>query len=305
MDAYLQQDTNLDKVGGALEKHFQSKRLRAQQDAQKKEIEQLEEQFKNPVDIDVSGSPFKGPEDAKVTVVEFSDFQCPYCSRGMETMYQVAAAYPKDVKIVFKHLPLGFHKEAKPAARASMAAHEQGKFWEMHDALFKNQKGLSDAKYHEIAKSIGLDVEKFKADYASGKYDAQIDKDVKIANDNGIRGTPGFFVNGVQVRGARPLPYFKNLVDRWLKEGGAAPKADQNAKADVAKPAMAVAKEAGAGAAKAMDAAKGAVADVAKPAVDAAKGAVADAVKPAMDAAKGAAAQAVEKAGAAVVKPAG
>lgn len=216
MDGYLSQDANLEKVGGALEKHFQSKRLRAQQDAQKKELEKLEDQFKNPVKIDVSGSPFKGPEDAKVTVVEFSDFQCPYCSRGMETMYQLADAYPKDVKVVFKHLPLGFHKQAKPAARASMAAHEQGKFWEMHDALFKNQKSLSDAKYVELAKSIGLDVDKFKADYASGKYDAQIDKDVKIANENGIRGTPGFFVNGVQVRGARPLPYFKTLVDRWL-----------------------------------------------------------------------------------------
>ena len=219
MDGYLDSEANMDKIGAALEKHFQAKRLKMQQSAQQKEQAKLEEQFKNPVKIDIAGSPFKGPKDAKVTIVEFSDFECPYCSRGKETMDQVLAAYPKDVKVVFKHLPLPFHKNAKPAARASMAAHEQGKFWEMHDKLFQNQRSLNDESYVRFAQEIGLDVNKFKDDYASGKYDKQIQADADLAAKNGIQGTPGFYVNGVQVRGARPVPYFKALVDRWLKQG--------------------------------------------------------------------------------------
>ncbi len=219
MGTYLQDEANLKTVSDALQKHFANQRQQQQMAAQKKAEADMENQFKNPVVVPVEGSPFKGPKDAKVTVVEYSDFECPYCSRGKDTMEQVLKAYPKDVKVVFKHLPLGFHRNAKPAARASMAAHEQGKFWEMHDALFSNQKGLGDDFYFATAKEIGLDVEKFKKDYASGKYDKQIEADSSFANKNGINGTPGFFVNGVKVTGARPFPDFKKIIDRWLAKG--------------------------------------------------------------------------------------
>jgi len=218
MTKYLEDEKNLETVSGALQKHFQNQRVKQQQKAQQDQAKAMESQFDNPVSIPVDGSPFKGPEDAKVTVVEFSDFECPYCSRGKAVMEQVLKAYPKDVKVVFKHLPLDFHKNAKPAARATMAAHEQGKFWEMHDKLFENQRNLTEPFFMKTAKDLGLDIEKFKTDFKSGKYDKQIDSDVAIANKNGIRGTPGFFVNGVAVKGARPFEHFKMIIDRWLEK---------------------------------------------------------------------------------------
>ena len=233
MGTYLQDEANLKTVSDALQKHFASQRQQQQMAAQKKAEADMEKQFESPVIVPTEGSPFKGPKDAKVTVVEYSDFECPYCSRGKDTMEQVLKAYPKDVKVVFKHLPLGFHRNAMPAARASMAAHEQGKFWEMHDALFTNQKGLGDDFYFATAKEIGLDIDKFKKDYASGKYDKQIKADAAFANSNGISGTPGFFVNGVKVTGARPFPDFKKIIDRWLAKGKtAAAKPSANVKTE-------------------------------------------------------------------------
>lgn len=208
---YLSEEKNLNQLGGAVEEYFQLKQA-------KMEKEKFEQQFSNRQDIDVSGSPSMGPDDAKITLVEFSDFECPYCSRGKAIVEQVRKAYPKDVKVVFKHFPLSFHKNAKPAARAAMAAHEQGKFWEMHDMLFKNQRSLNQETYIRLAKQLDLDLEKFKADLDSGKYDKQIDKDMQIGTKAGIRGTPGFAVNGVMIRGAVPFAEFKKVIDRLLKE---------------------------------------------------------------------------------------
>lgn len=165
----------------------------------------------------VGDSPFKGPKDAKVTILEFSDFQCPYCKRAAATADKVVEEYPKDVKLVFKHLPLSFHKEALPAAKASMAAAKQGKFWEMHDALFDGQKKLGSEYYPEAAKEIGLDVEKFKKDMASPEVDKMVKADMELARKLGVNGTPGFFVNGEALQGARPFADFKKAVDRALQ----------------------------------------------------------------------------------------
>ena len=122
IDKYLQSDSGMEKLGTAMERYFQKR----QQEAMKKQEEQqqaeIEGQFKNPAKIDITGSPVKGPANAKVTIVEFSDFQCPYCRRGYETMEQLAKAYPNDVKIVFKHFPLPFPNEAEPASKAAWAA---------------------------------------------------------------------------------------------------------------------------------------------------------------------------------------
>lgn len=215
MDSYLQKEENLEKVGVALEKYFRKKREDQQAQAAQDEKKRMEEQFDNPVDIKIGSSPVKGKDSAKITVIEFSDFQCPFCKRGKDTMDDLAKAYPDDVKIVFKNLPLPFHPQAKPAAVAALAAGEQGKFWEYHDLLFDNQDALGEELYEKLANQLELDVEKFKKDMASEKFQKQVADDMAIATELGVRGTPGFFVNGVQVRGARPLPYFKDLVERW------------------------------------------------------------------------------------------
>ena len=132
-------------------------------------------------------------------------------------MDEVLKAYKNDVNLVFKNLPLPFHPEAKPAAVAALAAQEQGKFWEMHDALFKNQQTLGKDTYLKLAQELGLDMEKFKADLASEKLAKRVEEDAALASKHGVNGTPGFFVGGVLVSGAQPLPAFKTIIDRWLK----------------------------------------------------------------------------------------
>jgi protein-disulfide isomerase len=121
------------------------------------------------------------------------------------------------VRVVFKHLPLGIHPQAAPAAYASEAAHRQGKFWEMHDLIFENQQNMSEQAYVSYAEQIGLDVEKFKADMASDEVKAVIDADSQEANALGVSGTPAFFVNGKHMSGAQPFPAFQALIDEELK----------------------------------------------------------------------------------------
>ncbi len=221
MDSYLEKDENIEKIGNALQQFFMKKRKQQEEQAAVDEKSQMEEQFKNPVKIDVAGRPIKGKESAKVTIVEFSDFQCPFCKRGMEVMEDVLKEYPEDVKLVFMHLPLPFHPQAKPASIAAEAAGKQGKFWEMYTELFNNQDRLSEELYVELAGKLGLDVEKFKKDMNDEEIKKRVDSDAALAKQLGITGTPGFFVNGVQVKGARPLPYFKEIIERWKKEGKA------------------------------------------------------------------------------------
>ena len=220
MEAYLENDQNLEKIGTALERFLVGQQARKEQERKKKKAKLLEEQFKNPVKVEVGSSPTKGPDDAKVTIVEFSDFQCPYCQRGANIVEAMLKDYPDNVRLVYKHLPLAFHAQAEPAARASVAASNQGKFWDMHDLLFKNQRNLNDETYFKFAGDLGLDVEKFKADYADPKTAEIVANDSAQAKKLGIRGTPGFFVNGVQLRGAQPKEAFKEIIDRWLKESG-------------------------------------------------------------------------------------
>lgn len=224
IEKYLQSDAGVAKIGSALERYFQRK----QQESAKQQEEQakadLEEQFKNPVKIDIGKSPVKGPANAKVTIVEFSDFQCPYCKRGRDVMDEMLKAYPNDVKVTFKHFPLGFHKEAEPAARASWAAQQQGKFWEYHDILFNNQDKLGADFYLATARQLKLDENKFKTDMNSEAAAKQVKEDNEVGAKNGIQGTPGFFVNGVAVKGAYPSAHFKQIVDRWLNKGAAGAK---------------------------------------------------------------------------------
>lgn len=216
MDKYLQTEKGQESIGKAVEAYAKQAEERARKEAEERQQREFEEAFKNPVQIEIGNSPVKGPADAKITIIEFSDFQCPYCKRGKDNMEKVMEMYPKDVKIVFKQLPLGFHQQATPAAKAALAAGKQGKFWEMHDKLFDNQGKLSDSFYEETAKELGLDMTKFKADVASDEIAQQIKDESALASKVGISGTPGFFVNGVPVKGAYPPEHFKKIIDRWL-----------------------------------------------------------------------------------------
>ncbi len=160
--------------------------------------------------------PATGPDDAKVTLVEISDYQCPFCSRAAETVKKVAEKYPKDVRVIFVNLPLSFHKDARPAAIAAMAAGRQGKYWPMHEKLFEHQRELNAANYEKWAQELGLDVARFKADMADAELARHVDVDTAIANGLGVTGTPGFFVNGVRISGAQPIEKFVAAIDEQI-----------------------------------------------------------------------------------------
>jgi len=162
--------------------------------------------------------PAEGGSMPKVTIVEFSDFQCPFCSRVVPTMKQVKDTYKDDVKIVFKQNPLPFHKDAPLAAQAALAAHEQGKFWQMHDKLFENQKALDRASLEKYAAELGLNMSKFKAALDANKFQARIDDDIKLASSVGAGGTPAFFINGKLLSGAQPFDAFKTQIDDEIKK---------------------------------------------------------------------------------------
>jgi protein-disulfide isomerase len=166
--------------------------------------------------VNTQGSPVKGPENAKITVVEFSDFQCPFCKRVTPTLEQVEKAYPGEVRVVFKHLPLSIHSKARGAHIASEAAHKQGKFWEMHDKLFENQRNLSEENYDKWAGELGLDVDQFKKDRAAAAITKRVDRDVSEAGALGVTGTPAFFINGKFLSGAQPFDAFKAKIDAEL-----------------------------------------------------------------------------------------
>jgi protein-disulfide isomerase len=160
--------------------------------------------------------PIKGNPRAPVTVVLFSDFQCPYCARVEPTLKQVEAAYGDKVRIVWKHKPLSFHPNAMPAAEAAEAAREQGKFWPMHDKMFAAQQELSPAAYERWAGELGLDLARFRASIAAGKNKARIQSDDGQADRLGISGTPTMVVNGEKVVGAVPFENIKAVIDRQL-----------------------------------------------------------------------------------------
>ena len=134
--------------------------------------------LEDPVSIPVAGSPVRGPADARITLIEFSDFECPYCSAAVKEVDALMAAYPKDVKLIYKQFPLETHPHAQMAAEASLAANEQGKFWQMYEILFKNYRRLSGQSILAFAQEIGLDMNKFKADVESGKFKTVIEKDL-------------------------------------------------------------------------------------------------------------------------------
>jgi protein-disulfide isomerase len=169
--------------------------------------------------VDTEGAPFKGSRKAELEIVEFSDFQCPFCARVRPTLERIEEEYGDRVRISFKHLPLSIHSKAPEAHAAAEAAHQQGKFWEMHDRIFANQRQLSRAQYERYAQEIGLDMARFRADLASAEVRSRVKADQTEAARLGVTGTPSFFVNGRYLSGAQPFESFKRLIDEELSKG--------------------------------------------------------------------------------------
>lgn len=174
---------------------------------------------KAPVALQIAGAPSRGPATARLTIVEFSDFQCPFCKTGAEALNAIAKAYPKDVRVVFKQFPLESHSQAAFAAEASLAAHAQGKFWEMHDRIFANPRALTEANFVAWAKEFGMDVTRFTSELSSHKYQAVVQAETKQGLDAGVEGTPTVFLNGRPYRGAVTFEDLKPAVDAALKPG--------------------------------------------------------------------------------------
>ncbi len=163
------------------------------------------------------GDPIKGTPEAPVTIVVFSDYQCSFCSRHEGTIANIKEAFGDQVRVVFKQFPLQFHREARPAAIAALAAGEQGRFWEMHYKIFGNARSLSRENYFNWAMEFGLDLGEFETALASEKVAAQVDRDVAAGGEYGVRGTPATFINGVFVSGAQPYSKLEELVLLGLK----------------------------------------------------------------------------------------
>lgn len=223
-------EANPDLVLGALKKAKKAELFETIMDAQKeyqmarqaeeeaRERKEFEAAFKNPLKPAVDDKTrVRGDRKAPITVVEYSDFQCPYCSRGYRTVEEVREKYGPKVRFVYKHLPLtNIHPEAMPAAQwmeaISLQSHD--KAWAFHDKLFQNQDKLGDAFYRQTAKELGVDVEKAAADAKGAQVQQKIDADMKEAREFGFSGTPGFLVNGVPLRGAYPAQNFDAIIQK-------------------------------------------------------------------------------------------
>jgi protein-disulfide isomerase len=172
---------------------------------------------RKPYEILRFDSAVRGPEHAPVTLVEFSDFQCPYCVKAASLVDEVLKAYPRDVNFVYKNFPLPMHPHAADAARAAIAAGRQGKFWEMHDELFRHSASLDPETIAGIARQIGLDGPRFQVDLASPEVAKQLDTEIRQGKVAGVNGTPSFFINN-RAANARSLAGFKAMIDEELKK---------------------------------------------------------------------------------------
>jgi len=171
-------------------------------------------------DVRAGDAPYLGGKDAKVEIVEFSDFECPYCARATDVVRALNQKYGDKIKIAYKHFPLSIHPNAQKAAEAAICAKMQGneKFWQMHDAMFANIRNLSIGALKDKAKNLGLDYTKFSTCLSSGKYAAKVKSDMAEGMKVGVASTPVFFVNGRMIKGAQPLEVFIEKIEEELQK---------------------------------------------------------------------------------------
>ena len=167
--------------------------------------------------IPTAGSPARGPADAALTLVEFSDFQCPYCLLAVAKLNAVLDAYPGKIQLIFKQFPLDMHSQAALAAAAAIAAHRQGKFWPMHDGLFAQRRELSRPSILAVARAAGLDMQRFQADLDSAETRKTVVRDMEDGDRAGVEGTPSVFINGKKYNGSLDLPAMRTVIDQELK----------------------------------------------------------------------------------------
>jgi len=207
--------------------------LQKQQDTQRREQLMAKLKADEPVKIllvqprvkvESAGHPWTGGKDAPVTIVEFSDFQCPFCRAAEASVKTIKEKYGDKIRLVYLDFPLGMHAHALDAARAGRCAGEQGKFWEFHDAMFANQSKLAPADLKAQAKQLGLDTKAFDTCFDANKYDVPIHKDMSQGTSLGVTATPTFFINGREVLGAQPPERFEEVIDEELAQQKGAPK---------------------------------------------------------------------------------
>ena len=168
--------------------------------------------------VNSSDDPYLGAENAEITIVQFAEYQCPYCSTVNQEIEKVIAAYPGKVKMVFRDFPLSFHEDAVPAAIAANCAGEQGKYWDMYRILMANQTALKDANLTSYAQSLGLDMSKWTTCAQDPKQQAEVEGDLQDGLKAGVNGTPSFFVNGIRLSGGFGFDQFKEMIDRELQQ---------------------------------------------------------------------------------------
>lgn len=202
----------------ALQREARGKRARELFDGLKKEAgyQIVLEAPQQPKKMVSATGPSRGDASAKVTIVEFADFQCPYCSKASEVVEKVRASYPGQVRVVYRHFPLTFHKDAPKAAEASMCANQQGKFWQYHDALYARQEALAVDDLKAAAFTLGLDLKRFEACLDSGEMKSVVAADQQESERLGVSSTPAFFVNGSMLSGAQPEEKFRRIIEREL-----------------------------------------------------------------------------------------
>ncbi len=213
-------DATLEQMGPRIRSHLEN---RAKRQAEASFVEELRTAAALEILIDAPRvevaaiGPALGPEDAPVTIVEFSDFQCPFCARAGPIVKALNAKYPEQVRIVYRHFPLdSIHPRARPAAEASACADEQGAFWPFHDLLFANTRALSDEDFARYAGEVGIDAEKFAQCMSEERHKDQVERDLQEGRRVGVSGTPSFFVNGRMLGGAQPVEEFVRLIEDEL-----------------------------------------------------------------------------------------
>lgn len=214
-------EENPAKIMEALNNAVRKAQQQQFEDREKGLVKEREEEFKNPKAAAIDESRVWGNKSAKVTIVEYSDFECPYCKRGYATVEEIHKKYGDKVRVIFKHLPLDFHPMAMPAAQYFEAIRLQGadKAKKFHDYVFENQQNLGTKKdkfLEEAAKKAGADMAQLKKDLSSEAVKKQIEADMEEARKFGFNGTPGYLINGVSIRGAYPAEEFSKIIDQHL-----------------------------------------------------------------------------------------